>query len=167
MSVKEITERQAIILMLIAQYRKSGVDPLMDDFGLNLIGYLVDSAIAQAENENQPDIDIYMLDVFGSLEGHASRETVLIDEFKILDISITEETEAKALTVLEQNSKAREVFEKVSSTIEGCESNSSLCLFYETHQAMMNGSETKSVFSDFEANFATGRFADNGWVQKT
>ena len=178
MTSENMTSRQAVILMLGCQYIESCIDPFLDDIALNYLGYFVDAAMAASAGEEHHEIDVRRSDVFASLNGYAHKKLSIAGEFKVLEIDIPEETKETASSFLAENTEAEAVFNKISATIDGCESITGLSLIQTMYDAVMfenvktsfDGSvsiydETPvAVFSDFEINFATGRLAENGWI---
>ena len=175
-----MTSRQAVILMLGCQYIESCIDPFLDDTALNYLGYFTDAAIASSLGEKHPEIDVRRLNVFASLNGHVARKLSIAGEFKISEITISEEIKETASAFLAENSETEAVFNKISATIDGCESISGLSLLQTMYDAVMFGniehgldgsdkiySETHiSEFSDFQTNFAIERLTENGWISR-
>ena len=154
---------QAVLIKLVCEYKKALLDPFLDDFCFNVLRYLVDAASAESIGENIENIDIRRSDSFTVIQDFARRELVTAGEFKIFDISANEQTCEEASRILDGDQRFNEIYMKVRTTIDGCESDFSMLLFYEMHRFLLDGTSPDESFTDFQKNLAVERFRDNGW----
>ena len=91
----------------------------------------------------------------------------IADDCAAWNICFEEDAETTPDDILKADAASRKTAAKIAAVLDGYESQTGLCLLYETIKSFsLNDSHVRKLFSDNQINSAVERLAAYGWADK-